>query len=52
MPQHHTARGAESGIDVEAVAWAVWTFDGDGFVTRAEAYLVEDEALEAVGLRE
>ena len=52
VQQQHKARGAESGIDVEAVAWTVWTFDDDGLVRRAEAFLVEDEALEAVGLRE
>jgi len=50
--QHHRARGAGSGIEVEAVSWVVWTFDDDGLVRRAEAFLVEDEALEAEGLRE
>jgi ketosteroid isomerase-like protein len=50
--QHHRARGAESGIEVEAVSWAVWTFDDDGLVSRAEGFLVEDEALEALGPRE
>jgi len=30
--QHHKARGSESGIDVEAEAWTMWTFDADGRV--------------------
>ena len=50
--QHHRARGAESGIEVEAVVWAVWTFGDDGLVSRAEFFLVEDEALEAAGMSE
>jgi ketosteroid isomerase-like protein len=52
VQQHHKARGAESGIEVEAVSWVVWTFGDDGLVRHAEAFLVEDEALEAVELRE
>jgi ketosteroid isomerase-like protein len=52
VQQHHRARGAESGIDVEAVAWVVWTFDYDGLVSRVEAFLAEGEALDAVGLHE
>jgi ketosteroid isomerase-like protein len=48
--QRHRARGASSGIDVEADAWIVWTFDDDGRARRVEAFLAEDAALEAAGL--
>ena len=52
--QHTWSRGAGSGIELEADFWAVWTFDGDGRVTRIEVFLVdqEREALEAAGLSE
>jgi ketosteroid isomerase-like protein len=51
---HAWARGAGSGIELEVDAWAVWTFDEDGLVTRVEAFLdhQEGEALEAAGLSE
>jgi ketosteroid isomerase-like protein len=52
--QHTWSRGAGSGIEVEADFWAVWTFDGDGLVTRIEVFLTdqETEAREAAGLSE
>jgi ketosteroid isomerase-like protein len=50
--QRHKARGAASGIDVEAEVWVVWTFGDDGLVRRAEAFLAEEQALEAAGLSE
>jgi ketosteroid isomerase-like protein len=45
-------RGAGSGIDIEFLFWAVWSFDEAGVPTRAEIYLdhQEAEALEAAGL--
>ena len=51
--QHTSARGAESGIELDVVAWAVWTFGDDGLVTRLEFYLShqETEALQAAGQR-
>jgi ketosteroid isomerase-like protein len=47
-------RGAGSGIEVEFLFWAVWTFDEAGLATRTEIYLAhqEAEALEAAGLSE
>ena len=50
--QRTWSRGAGSGIELEADFWAVWTFDGDGLVTRIEVFLVdqEEEALEVAGL--
>ncbi len=53
--RHHVwARGAASGIELEADFWAVWTFDEDGLVTRVEVFLVDQkgEALQAAGLSE
>ncbi len=46
------ARGAGSGIELDIVGWAVWTFDDDGLLTRVEGYLAHEEAaaLEAAGL--
>jgi ketosteroid isomerase-like protein len=48
-----TARGAGSGIELNLVAWAVWTFNDDGRATRVQSFLPhqEIEALEAAGLR-
>jgi len=48
------ARGATSGIGLDFDAWAVWTLNDDGLVTRVEGFLPHHEsaALEAVGLRE
>jgi ketosteroid isomerase-like protein len=34
--QHAWARGAGSGIELEVDAWAVWTVNEDGLVTRVE----------------
>jgi ketosteroid isomerase-like protein len=50
--QHTWGRGAGSGIELEVDMWAVWTLNDDGLVTRAEAFLLhqEAEALEAAGL--
>ena len=47
-------RGAESGIEMDAEAWAVWTLDDDGLVTRLEGFMAHEraEALEAAGLSE
>ena len=47
-------KGARSGIELDALAWGVWTFDEAGLVTKIEVYLAyqEAEALEAVGLSE
>ena len=51
---HAWARGAGSGIELEVDAWAVWTVDEDGLVTRVEAFLghQEGDALKAAGLSE
>jgi ketosteroid isomerase-like protein len=47
-------KGAGSGIEVDALSWAVLTYDEAGLVTRIEIYLdhQEAEALEALGLSE
>jgi ketosteroid isomerase-like protein len=37
-------RGAGSGIEMEADAWSVWSFDDDGKVTRVENFLPHEEA--------
>jgi ketosteroid isomerase-like protein len=50
--QRHRARGAESGIEVKAEAWSVYTFDDEGRVTRLQSFLEHDKALEAAGLAE
>ena len=52
--QHNLARGATSGIELDFEAWAVWTLDDDGLVTRVEGFLPhqESDALEAAGLSE
>ena len=51
---HFTARGAGSGIELDFTAFAVFTLDDDGLVTRLEAFPPheEAEALEAAGLSE
>ena len=36
-------RGAESGIGVEMNFWVVWTFNGEGLVTRIVAYNHDQE---------
>jgi hypothetical protein len=50
--EHVTARGASSGIEIDAVSWFVWTLDADGLVKRVHQFLPhqEAEALEAAGL--
>jgi ketosteroid isomerase-like protein len=55
LVHHHAwARGAGSGMELEADAWVVWTVDVDGLVTRVEAFLNHEKsrALEAAGLSE
>jgi ketosteroid isomerase-like protein len=49
-----TARGTTSGIEMDVTTWSVWSFDGDGLITRIELYLDHEEgkAREAAGLRE
>ena len=49
-----TARGAGSGIEVDAVGYIVWTLDDHGLVKEAQLFLPhqEAEALEAAGLAE
>ena len=42
--QRFSARGAESGIELEVDSWAVWTLDDEGRVTRGEVYLKHEEA--------
>jgi ketosteroid isomerase-like protein len=51
--QRIQARGAGSGIELDVVAWGVWTLNDNGLATRVESYLPhqEAEALEAAGLR-
>ena len=49
--QHARARGAGSGIDVELDTWSVWTFDGDGRVTRVESFSDQEEAEALSALR-
>jgi ketosteroid isomerase-like protein len=46
-----TIRGAGSGIEMEAEAWAVWTFDDQGKVVRIQTFLAHEEA-EAVSALE
>ncbi len=52
--QRFSARGAESGIELEVESWAVWTLDAEGRVTRGEVYLKHEEAAarKAAGLAE
>jgi ketosteroid isomerase-like protein len=52
--QRARARGAGSGVELDIEMCAVWTFDDDGLVTRAEAFLPHQdaEAAEAAGLSE
>jgi ketosteroid isomerase-like protein len=52
VEQHMKARGAGSGIELEARSWSVWTVDEDGLATRVEGFVHRDAALEAAGLRE
>ena len=52
--QNIRARGAGSGIELDIDAWAVWTLDDHGLVTRIQGFLIHEEsaALEAAGLSE
>jgi limonene-1,2-epoxide hydrolase len=45
------ARGAGSGIEIDIIAWTVYSFDDDGRFTRVEIFLEheEDEARTALG---
>ena len=54
VSQNTRARGAESGVELDFDAWAVWTLDDDGLVTRIEGFLNHEEsaALDAAGLSE
>lgn len=51
--QRVTARGASTGLELDAYSWAVYTFDDDGLVIRVEGYMEYDEAeaREAAGLQ-
>lgn len=51
--QHGRARGAGSGIEMEAYGWSVWTLDDAGLATRLEFFDEHEQAaaLEAAGLR-
>ena len=51
--QHTRSRGAESGIELDTDAWALWTFGDHGLVTRVAFYLAheEDQAFRDAGLR-
>jgi hypothetical protein len=42
--QHIKARGAGSGIELEIKSFTVFSFDGDGLITRAESFLPHEEA--------
>ena len=42
--QKTRARGSGSGIEMEILIWAVWTFDAEGHWTRLESYLPHEEA--------
>jgi ketosteroid isomerase-like protein len=50
--QRVIARGASSGLEIDAISWAVWTFDEDGLLIRLDGFLEHDEAKarEAAGL--
>ena len=52
--EHVTGRGAGSGIEIDAVTYAVYTLDDHGLVKEAQGFLPheEAEALEAAGLSE
>jgi ketosteroid isomerase-like protein len=51
--QHMKARGAGSGIELEAGSWMVWTLD-DGRIVRGDGYFEhqETDARRAAGLSE
>jgi ketosteroid isomerase-like protein len=52
--QRVRARGASTGLELDAYSWAVYTFGEDGLVIRVEGYMEHDEAeaREAAGLQE
>ena len=52
--QRMTARGAGSGIEIDAEVWAVWTYDEAGLVVRVQGFLPHEraEAVAAAGLAE
>jgi ketosteroid isomerase-like protein len=52
--QHMKARGAGSGIELEAGSWMVWTLDDDGRIVRGDGYFEhqETDARRAAGLSE
>jgi ketosteroid isomerase-like protein len=54
VKQRVRARGASTGLEIDAYSWAVYTFEEDGFVIRVEGYLEDDEAeaRAAAGLRQ
>jgi ketosteroid isomerase-like protein len=51
---HTTGRGAGSGIEIDAVVFAVWTLDDHGLVKEVQGFLPHEEAdaLKAAGLKE
>ena len=51
MTIHVRARGAASGIEVDARSHQVYTLR-DGKLVRMDEFLVRDEALDAAGLSE
>ena len=44
MRQRVRGRGAESGIELDIVSWAVWTLNEDGQAIRVIAFLDTQEA--------
>jgi hypothetical protein len=52
--QRSKIRGAGSGIEIDFLSWAVWTFNEAGVAVRLEVYSDHEkaQALEAAGLRE
>ena len=51
---HSKIRGAGSGIEIEVLAWVVWTFNDAGRTIRLEIYLDYEkaDAFKAAGLSE
>ena len=52
--QHSRARGAGSGIEMDADFWVVWTVDSSGLARRVESFFAHQrkEAFAAAGLSE
>jgi hypothetical protein len=42
--QNIRVRGANSGIELEARSWSVWTLNEDGYATRVQGFADRDEA--------